>query len=150
MTIRPIILAEHNEELRRNYARILEACGFPVAQARDGEIAVGLLHEIASPQLIILDVVMPHLDGIEACKRIRTMHGVKDLCPIIFLTIQDNPQMMLDCLRAGGDDVLKKSSPVAEITQRVQFWSRRGAYADLGGRRERAIKELELTCEGRR
>lgn len=150
MTPKSIILAEYDEGLRRRYAGILEASGFRVSQAKDGQIALGLLHKVSNPYLIILAVVMPHLDGIEVCKRIRRMRDLKDRCPIIFLTVLDSPQVMLDCLRAGGDDVLRKSISVAEITQRIQFWSRRSGYADIGERRVRTIRELELKYEARR
>ena len=144
MATRPIILAETNEELRHRRAEFLKANGYPVAQAKDGEIALVHLHKIERPHLIILEVMMPHLDGIETCMRIRKLHGPNDICPIIFLTVMDTPQILLDCLRAGGDDVVMKNGSLAKFAQRVQFWSRRSAFADLGARRRRAISELEL------
>lgn len=144
MVTRPIILAETNEELRHRRAEFLQANGYPVVQAKDGEIALIQLHKIERPHMIILEVMMPHLNGIETCKRIRKLHGPNELCPIIFLTIMGSSQTMLDCLRAGGDDMVMKSSPLSKFAERVQFWSRRSAFADLGARRRRAISDLEL------
>jgi len=143
MSIKPIILAEDNDKLRRMYGDMLEAKGYQVMRASDGEKAIGLLHKIASPQLIILDVMMPRMDGIETCKRIRKMQGLHNYCPIIFLTALDNPETMLECLNAGGDDFLMKSAPMADMVERVQYWTRQGTQEESGERRKKAIKELE-------
>jgi DNA-binding response OmpR family regulator len=143
LSLRPIILAEDNEKLRRLYTDLLEANGFTVMAVSDGEKAIALLYRVASPQLIILDIMMPRLNGIETCIRIRKMHGV-DACPILFLTALDRPETLLECLLAGGDDYLMKSAPLAEILERVQYWSRRGALEDMADRRARAIKELQV------
>jgi len=100
------------------------------------------LHKIVNPQLIILDVMMPHMDGVETCVRMRKMQGLRT-CPIIFLTVLDRPENIIECLRAGGDDYLMKSAPLAEILERVQYWSRRGSSEDDADRRNKAIRELE-------
>lgn len=142
MSVRPIILAEDNDKLRRMYSDMLEAAGFKVMGASDGEKAIGLLHKIVNPQLIILDVMMPRMDGIETCIRVRKMQGLRP-CPILFLTALDNPDTILECLRAGGDDYLVKSAPLTEVVERVQFWSRKGSSEESSERRSKAIKELE-------
>jgi DNA-binding response OmpR family regulator len=142
MSVRPIILAEDNDKLRRMYSDMLEAAGFTVMGASDGEKAIGLLHKIVNPQLIILDVMMPRMDGIETCIRVRKMQGLRP-CPILFLTALDNPDTILECLRAGGDDYLVKSAPLTEVVERVQFWSRKGSSEESSERRMKAIRELE-------
>ncbi|MGF1628935.1 MAG: PleD family two-component system response regulator [Kiloniellaceae bacterium] len=142
MSVRPIILAEDNDKLRRMYSDMLEAAGFTVMGASDGEKAIGLLHKIVNPQLIILDVMMPRMDGIETCIRVRKMQGLRP-CPILFLTALDNPDTLLECLRAGGDDYLVKSAPLNEVVERVQFWSRKGSSEESTERRLKAIRELE-------
>jgi len=142
MSVRPIILAEDNDKLRRMYADMLEMAGFKVMGASDGEKAIGLLHKIVNPQLIILDVMMPKMDGIETCTRVRKMQGLRP-CPILFLTALDNPDTILECLRAGGDDYLVKSSPMSEVIERVQYWSRKGSSDENNERRTKAIRELE-------
>lgn len=147
MSVRPIILAEDNDKLRRMYSDMLEATGFKVMGASDGEKAIGLLHKVVNPQLIILDVMMPRMDGIETCVRVRKMQGLR-LCPILFLTALDNPETILECLRAGGDDYLVKTAPLTEVVERVQFWARKGSSEDSAERRQKAIRELEsLTAE---
>lgn len=142
MALRPIILAEDNDKLRRMYSDMLESAGFTVMGACDGEKAIGLLHKVVNPQLIILDVMMPKLDGIETCARVRRMQGLRP-CPILFLTALDNPETILECLRAGGDDYLVKSAPLNEVVERVQFWARKGSSEETSERRAKAIRELE-------
>ncbi len=143
MSIRPVILAEDNEKLRRMYGDMLESKGYQVMGASDGEKAIGLLHKIPNPTLIILDVMMPKLDGIETCRRIRKMQGLNNYCPIVFLTALDNPETMLECLNAGGDDFLMKSAPMADVVKRVQYWTRQASADENNERRKKAIKELE-------
>jgi DNA-binding response OmpR family regulator len=140
--VRPIILAEDNDKLRRLYSDALEAVGFNVMRAGDGEKAISLLHKIVNPQLIILDVMMPRMDGIEACILMRKMQGLRP-CPILFLTALDDPENLLECLRAGGDDFLMKSAPLAEMLERVQYWVRHGTSEESTARRQAAINVLE-------
>ena len=146
MSVRPIILAEDNDQLRRMYSDMLEAAGFSVMRVADGEKAIGMLHKVSNPQLIILDVMMPRMDGIETCTRIRKMQGLHP-SPILFLSALDNPDTVLECLQAGGDDYLVKSAPMTEVLDRVQFWSRKGYTDAAAERRKRAIKELETLAE---
>ncbi len=142
MSVRPIILVEDNEKLRRLYVEMLEGVGFAVMATADGEKAIALLHRVANPQLVILDIMMPRMNGIEACSRIRKMQRAEDY-PIIFLTALDRPETLLECLRAGGDDYLMKSAPVTEMLERVRYWSHKGAVENIAERRKRAIVELE-------
>src|SRR3546814_14013243 len=86
--------------------------------------------------------MMPRLNGIETCARVRKMQGLRP-CPILFLSALDNPETLLECLRAGGDDYLVKSAPLSEVVERVQFWARKGSSADSAERRAKAIRELE-------
>jgi len=146
MSVRPIILAEDNDQLRRMYSDMLESAGFSVMRVADGEKAIGMLHKVSNPQLIILDVMMPRMDGIETCTRIRKMQGLHP-SPILFLSALDNPDTVLECLQAGGDDYLVKSAPMTEVLDRVQFWSRKGYTEEAAERRRRAIKELETLAE---
>lgn len=148
MSLRPIILAEDNEKLRRLYTDVLEASGFTVMAVSDGEKAIALLHRVSNPLLIILDIMMPRQNGIETCIRIRRMESMV-ACPVLFLTALDRPETLLECLLAGGDDYLMKSAPLAEILERVQYWSRRGALEGMADRRRRAIRELQTTMAGR-
>jgi DNA-binding response OmpR family regulator len=142
LSIRPIILAEDNDKLRRLYGDRLAAEGYSVFKAEDGEKAISLVHRVVNPQIIILDIMMPRLDGIEVCRRMRNMQGLRP-CPLIFLTALDAPRTMLDCLRAGGDDFVMKSASLDDIVGRVNYWIRRGVSGENAERRLQAIHELE-------
>src|SRR3546814_14857444 len=95
--------------------------------------------------------MMPRLNGIETCARVRKMQGLRP-CPILFLSALDNPETLLECLRAGGDDYLVKSAPLSEVVERVQLWARKGSSEDSAERRsdERRVgKECVSTCRSR-
>jgi len=65
MSVRPIILAEDNDKLRRMYSDMLEAAGFTVMGVADGEKAIGLLHKVVNPQLIILTAAIADVPGLK-------------------------------------------------------------------------------------
>ena len=147
MPVKPIILVEDNDKIRRLYMEMLEGAGYVVMSASSGQKAIELLHKVSSPQLVILDIMMPEMDGIETCERIRKLQ-TSDPFPIVFLTAMDKPETLLRCLRAGGDDYLMKSIPLPVVLERLQAWIRRRSFDDIAARREKAIKELEaITAE---
>src|SRR3546814_8529310 len=63
VSLKPIILAEDNDSLRRLYTDLLESAGLTVMAVSDGETAIALLHKVANPQPIIIDIMMPRLSG---------------------------------------------------------------------------------------
>ena len=147
MSTRPILLAEDDEKLLRLYSDLLESDGFTVLQASNGAEAIALLHKVPQPLLIILDVVMPRMDGIEACILIRKMQTNRP-SPILFLSHMETPAGILDCLRAGGDDYLVKSGSLQELRARARYWSRRPSCEEREARRQRSIRALEAMVEG--
>ena len=98
-----ILFAEDDRKLRKLYTDALEASGYNVITATDGDEALELLHTVR-PKLILLDVMMPNLNGIETCRRARKMIGSE--VPIVFLTALDQLSTVHDCISAGGDDTL--------------------------------------------
>ena len=116
-----ILFAEDNTVLRKLFGDALESAGYTVIAAADGVEALRFLHTV-KPKLILLDVMMPKLNGIETCKRARKMIGSE--VPIIFLTALDQLSNLHDCISAGGDDYIVKSEGVAVIIQRVAYWLR--------------------------
>ena len=116
-----ILFAEDDRRLRRLYSDALEASGYNVLSAVDGTEALELLHAVR-PTVILLDIMMPNLNGIETCKRARKMVGSE--VPIIFLTALDQLDTLRECIAAGGDDYIMKSESVATIVERVRYWTR--------------------------
>ena len=135
-----ILLAEDDRKLRKLYYDTLTASGYSVVTASDGAEALKLLHKV-KPKLILLDVMMPNLNGIETCRRARKMIGTE--VPIVFLTALDQVGNLHDCIAAGGDDYIVKSEGVATIIQRVGHWMRHTpAPKPLATRRDKMLVEV--------
>ena len=101
-----ILIADDNQTDRMILKAILTQQGHEVIMAEDGIQAVEAF-EHNTPQMVLLDVLMPNMDGLEAARRIKEAAG-EDLVPIIFLTSLSDPESLAACLEVGGDDFLSK------------------------------------------
>ena len=101
-----ILIADDNQIDRMVLSRIVRNQGHDVLEAENGKQAVDLYHQ-AQPDLILMDVMMPEMDGREAVRCIKKAAGDR-LVPVIFLTSLTDAQSLADCLTAGGDDFLSK------------------------------------------
>jgi CheY-like chemotaxis protein len=101
-----VLIADDNMTDRMLLSSIVRRQGHYVVQAGDGEEAVRVF-ETQRPQLVLLDAMMPVMDGFEAARRIKALAG-EELVPIIFLTSMTEEQALVACLEAGGDDFLAK------------------------------------------
>jgi CheY-like chemotaxis protein len=135
-----IILAEDEPKLRRLYSDFLELHGFCVVTATNGEEVLTLLYNL-KPKLIILDIMMPKMDGIETCRQARKL--LNSDIPIIFLTAADNMGKVADCMQAGGDDYIIKSESLEHILSRVRHWAKMIPRADADRRRDQALATVE-------
>jgi len=106
-------------DLLRSY---LERDGFTVKHASDGEAALDALRQV-QPDLVLLDVMLPRLDGREVCKRIRA----EGTTPIIMLTARDEETDKLLGLELGADDYITKPFSPREVVARVRAVLRRGS-----------------------
>jgi two-component system, OmpR family, phosphate regulon response regulator PhoB len=122
--MRPLILVVEDElPLQKLLAYNLEAAGFEVAQAYDGEEAVALIEE-RQPDLVLLDWMLPQLSGLEVCRRLRRRPGTAHL-PIIMLTARGEEHDRLRGLDVGADDFVTKPFSPAELVARVRAVLRR-------------------------
>ena len=122
--MRPLILVVEDElPLQKLLAYNLEAAGFEVAQAYDGEEAVALIEE-RPPDLVLLDWMLPRLSGIEVCRGLRRRPGTAHL-PIIMLTARGEEPDRLRGLDVGADDYVTKPFSPAELVARVRAVLRR-------------------------
>jgi len=135
----PIVLAEDDPKLRRLYGDFLGAHGFNVLTAVDGLGTLSMLHRV-QPRMILLDIVMPGMNGIETCRRARQL--VEYHTPIVFITSLDYADHVKEGLEAGGDDYILKTSPLEVILERVQHWTNRSARGKSERRRSKALDEI--------
>jgi two-component system KDP operon response regulator KdpE len=141
-----IVLAEDEHTLRDFVSRNLRARGFDVAEAANGLEALALW-ETVQPHLLILDVMMPRLDGLEVCRRVRERSAV----PIIVLTAMDSEQDKVIALDMGADDYLTKPFGVEELLARVRAVLRRSRWQEqpaLAGVRRYGDLEVDLDGHG--
>jgi two-component system KDP operon response regulator KdpE len=115
-----ILLAEDEVVLRDFVSRNLRARGFEVLEASNGLEAMALW-ERENPHLLILDIMMPRMDGLEVCRRVRE----HSMVPIIVLTALDAESDKVAALDLGADDYLTKPFGVEELMARVRAVLRR-------------------------
>jgi len=115
-----ILVVEDESNIRANIVAFLEAEGFAAVQAKDGQEALNLFHE-SRPDLVILDLMLPKVDGLEVCKQIRRDSDV----PIIMVTARDEEIDKLLGLELGADDYITKPFSLRELKARIKAVLRR-------------------------
>jgi len=125
-----ILIVEDEAPLQKLLGYNLEAAGFAVAQAYDGEEALTLIAE-REPDLILLDWMLPQLSGLELCRRLRRRPETAHI-PIIMLTARGEEPDRLRGLETGADDYVTKPFSPAELIARMRAVLRRvrPAFAD--------------------
>lgn len=117
-----LLIVEDDPPLRRMLQRSLAAEGFEVRAAADGGAALALA-EGSAPDLVVLDVAMPGLDGLDVCRRLRE-RGVTG--GVLMLTARDTVEDRVRGLEAGADDYVVKPFAIAEVVARLRALTRRG------------------------
>ena len=102
-----ILVVDNMPIFRRLISRALEARGYRVALAENGQVAVDALAEI-KPDLVVMDIAMPVMDGLEATRRIRVLDGAVSRTPIVGFSGQDEFEDREKCLEAGMNDFVSK------------------------------------------
>ena len=101
-----VLIADDNQIDRMVLSRIVRNQGYQVLEAENGQEAIHAFEQ-HRPDIILMDVMMPVMDGREAARRIKADAG-EDFVPVIFLTSLTDAQSLADCLESGGDDFLSK------------------------------------------
>ena len=115
-----ILLVDDEDSVQKLLTYPLERDGFRVVSARDGEEALTRFAEEAV-DLVVLDIMLPKLDGLEVCKRLRAESSV----PIIMLTARDDEFDTVLGLELGADDYITKPFSIREFRSRVRALLRR-------------------------
>lgn len=108
-----LLLVEDNEFVQRMYGRAFKAANFDVTTATDGIMAVQMA-QTTLPDIIIMDVMMPNMNGLDALKLIKNDDLTKNI-PIIMLSAHDDESLMMQALNLGANRYLLKSSLEPEM-----------------------------------
>ena len=149
-----VLVVDDEPQITRVLRTVLTSQGYQVRTAAEGEAALTNFTEWR-PELVITDLYMPHMDGIEPCRRIRAMSNV----PIIVLSVKGEEKTKVEALDSGADDYVTKPFGIDELLARVRAALRRGGgeadiaafdagdfRVDLEGRRVHARgQEVRLT-----
>jgi two-component system KDP operon response regulator KdpE len=115
-----ILVVDDEPQITRVLRTALTAQGYEIRVANDGEMALEIMKDW-SPNLIITDLSMPHLDGVELCRRVRAVSQV----PIVVLSVRDQERQKIEALDAGADDYVTKPFSMNELLARVRANLRR-------------------------
>jgi DNA-binding response OmpR family regulator len=134
-----ILVADDEPVSRRILQSMLEDWGYSVRVCTDGAVAWELLQCADAPPLVILDWVMPRMNGLEVCRKLRS---VSALCPtyVLLVTAKDQNADLVTGLHAGADDYITKPFNREELRARVQVGER---VVELQRRLAERVRELE-------
>ena len=126
---RSILVVDDDPHIRQLLVFALGKAGFDTAEAEDGEAALAAVDEHA-PDLVVLDINMPRMDGLEVCRRLRGSGGASGDTPVLFLSSRDDEIDRVVGIELGADDYVVKPFSPREVVARVQAVLRRtGARA---------------------
>ena len=123
-----ILVVEDERPFRDALERVLRNDGYEVELALDGDAALQAL-SVRPPDAVVLDVLLPEVDGIEVCRRLR---AAGDRVPVLMVTALDAVEDRVAGLDAGADDYLVKPFSISELRARVRALLRRAGFDDAG------------------
>jgi DNA-binding response OmpR family regulator len=123
-----LLMIEDDARLAQMVGEYLERSGFGVTHAIDAKAGLALLQDPPSgspPELVILDLMLPDIDGLEVCRRVRSLPGETGQVPILMLTAKGDPMDRIVGLELGADDYLPKPFEPRELLARIRAVLRR-------------------------
>ena len=120
----PVLIVEDDERIAAALSMALEDEGYAVSIAANGEEALGKV-AVAEPELVLLDLMLPGMDGFECCRRMRRLSDV----PIVMVSARNDTTDVVAGLEAGADDYVTKPFAMPELTARLRALRRRGRLA---------------------
>ncbi|HEV8027037.1 MAG TPA: response regulator [Stellaceae bacterium] len=137
-----ILIVDDDPAIREVVRFALDRAGFEIAQAGDGRSALEHFADVA-PDLVVLDVLLPGLDGLDVCRELRRRSTV----PILFLSSKDEEVDRIVGLEIGGDDYLVKPFSPRELVARVKVLLRRAAASALPPAEGPVLRHGRLTLD---
>src|SRR5881628_1578372 len=138
-----ILVVDDEPQLRRVMLATLTDLGYVVIDARSGEEALEKFRQEA-PDLVLLDLNMPGIGGLETCRAIRAGSDA----PIIILSVRNNERDKVEALDAGADDYVTKPFGIQELLARIRAAMRRAPGVEQGPRTIRT-EDLEIDFDAR-
>jgi two-component system KDP operon response regulator KdpE len=140
-----VLVVDDEPQIRRVMRVILTGERYEVIEARSGESALERFREFL-PDLVLLDLNMPGMSGLETCREIRDTSDV----PIIILTVRHEEQRMVELLDAGADDYVTKPFSREELLARIRAVMRRSPLSSASGPRTFVSEDLEIDFDTRK
>jgi two-component system KDP operon response regulator KdpE len=145
MSAGKILVVDDEPQIRRVMRVILSGENYEVLEARSGDAALLRFRE-SLPDLVLLDLNMPGMSGLETCRAIRESSDV----PIVVLTVRHEEEEKVEALDAGADDYVTKPFGKQELLARIRAALRRSPSSPAAGPRTFSAGELEIDFEARK
>lgn len=142
-----ILVADDTDSIRALYRKLLATDGHEVIDVGDGEAALAAVQK-HHPDVVLLDVTMPQLDGLEVCRRLKSDPATR-LTPVVLVTGLSDLQDRIKGIEAGADEFLSKPVHPLELRARVGSLTRMKHLIDALDSAEAAFMTLALTIEAR-
>ena len=148
-----LLMIEDDARLAKMVAEYLGQSGFAVSHSCDGRSGLAHLRDGASPgsspDLVILDLMLPDMDGLEVCRRIRALPGAAGQTPVLMLTAKGDPMDRIIGLEIGADDYLPKPFEPRELLARVRAVLRRRVEGPAPAAKTLRFGSLEIDRDAR-
>ena len=146
-----LLMIEDDARLAQMVAEYLGQSGFEVSVAADGQSGLAQLQSAstAQPDLVILDLMLPDMDGLEVCRRIRALSSADAQVPVLMLTTKGDPMDRIIGLEMGADDYLPKPFEPRELLARVRAVLRRRTDGGTPAAKQMRFGSLEIDRDAR-
>ena len=148
MSTPQLLMIEDDARLAAMVGEYLTQSGYGVTHAGDGESGLALLHD-APVDLVVLDLMLPGIDGLEVCRRIRAQPGDGARVPVLMLTAKGDPMDRIVGLELGADDYLPKPFEPRELLARIRAVLRRQGAQPGAERQVMQFGSLEIDRDAR-
>ena len=148
MSTAHLLMIEDDARLAAMVSEYLRQSGYGVAHAGDGETGLALLQD-APVDLVILDLMLPGIDGLEVCRRIRALPGDGARVPVLMLTAKGDPMDRIVGLELGADDYLPKPFEPRELLARIRAVLRRRQGGTAPEHQRMSFGSLEIDRDAR-